>query len=75
MNNNDLNSLISSFINKNGLSSAPSDNKNRKKVEKMLGSLNDKQTEKLKSVLSDPKKSQEIFNSPAAQALIKKLSE
>lgn len=75
MNNNDLNSLINSFINKNALKSSPSDAKNRKKVEKMLGGLNDKQSEKLRSVLSDPEKSKEILNSPAAQALIKKLSE
>lgn len=76
MNNNEINSLISSFINKNGLtSSKKADIKNKQKVEKMLSGLNDKQAEKLKSVLNDPKKSEEILNSPAAKALIKKLSE
>ena len=70
MKNNELNSLIKGFINKNG---AQSDPKNKAKVEKLLGGLSDKQTEQLKNVLSDPKKSQEILNSPAAQALMKKL--
>ncbi len=74
MNNNELNSLIKGFIDKNGFTSSPSDTENRKKVEKMLGSLNDKQAQKLKSVLSDPEKSKEILNSPAAQALIRKLN-
>ncbi len=74
MNNNEINSLIKGFIDKNGLTSAPSDAENRKKVEKMLGSLSDKQAQTLKSVLSDPKKSKEILNSPAAQALIRKLN-
>ncbi len=70
MNNNELNNLIKGFINKNG---AKPDPKNRAKVEKMLGSLNDEQANKLKSVLSDPDKSREILNSPAAKALMKKL--
>ena len=70
MNNNELNSLINGFINKNG---AKPDPKNRAKVEKMLKGLSDKQAQQLKNVLADPKKSQEILNSPAAQALMKKL--
>ena len=39
----------------------------------MLNSLNDKQAEQLKSALANPEKTQEILNSPAAQALMKKL--
>ena len=76
MNNNELNSLINSFLNKNGFNNqqAVSD-KNKAKAEQMLKNLNDKQTQQLKAVLSDPKKSQEILNSPAAKALMKKLSE
>ena len=70
MNNNELNNLVKGFINKNG---AKADPENQAKVEKMLGSLNDKQAQKLKNVLSSPEKSQEILNSPAAQALLKKL--
>ena len=70
MNNNELNNLVRGFINKNG---AKPDPKNQAKVEKMLSGLNDKQVQKLKSVLSNPDKSQEILNSPAAQALLKKL--
>ncbi len=76
MNNNELKNLISGFINKNGYNpNEPSDAKNKKKVENMLGKLSDKQAEQLKKVLNDPKKSQEILNSSAAQALIKKLSD
>lgn len=70
MDNNELNNLIKGFINKNG---AKPDPKNQAKVEKMLSGLNDKQVSQLQSVLQDPKKSQEILNSPAAQALMKKL--
>lgn len=68
--NNELNNLIKGFINKNG---AKADPKNQAKVEKMLGSLNSKQAEQLKSTLANPEKTREILNSPAAQALMKKL--
>lgn len=68
--NNELNNLIKGFINKNG---AKADPQNQAKVEKMLGSLNNKQAEQLKSTLANPEKTQEILNSPAAQALMKKL--
>lgn len=70
MNNNELNNLIKGFINKNG---AKPDAKNQAKVEKMLNGLSDQQAQTLKKVLSDPNKSQEILNSPAAKALMKKL--
>lgn len=72
MNNNELNSLINDFINKNG---AKADTKNKAKVEKMLGGLNPKQAQQLKAVLSDPEKANKILNSPAAKALFRKLSE
>lgn len=70
MNNNEISNLVKGFINKNG---AKPDPKNQAKVEKMLGSLSDKQAAQLKNVLNNPEKSQEILNSPAAQALMKKL--
>ncbi len=70
MNNNELNNLINNIVSKSG---AKADPKNKAKVEKMLGGLSDEQAQKLKSVLSDPKKSQEILNSPAAKALLRKL--
>ena len=72
MNNNELNSLINGFINKNG---AKADPKNKAKVDKMLSGLNPKQAERLKDVLSNPEKAQKILNSPAAKALFRKLSE
>ena len=76
MNNNELNSLINSFINKNGFTNQQTmSDKNKAKAEQMLKNLSDKQAQQLKNVLSDPKKSQEILNSPAAKALMKKLSE
>ena len=75
MNNNELKSLINSFINKNGLTKEQTANtKNKQKVESLVKNLNDKQAEQLKKILNDPKKSSEILNSAAAQALIKKLS-
>ena len=76
MNNNELNNLINSFISKNGFNNQlTASDKNKAKAEQMLKNLNDKQAQQLKAVLSDPKKSQEILNSPAAKALMKKLSE
>lgn len=75
MNNDELKNLISGFINKNYNNSAQtSDAKNKQKAEKMLNGLNDKQVQQLKEVLSNPEKSKKILNSPAAQALFKKLS-
>ena len=68
--NNELNNLIKGFVNKNG---ATDDPKNQAKVEKMLDSLSGKQAEQLKNALSNPEKTQEILNSPAARALMKKL--
>lgn len=43
-------------------------------VSKLLSSLDSSDAEKLRNVLNDPEKTQQIINSPAAQALIKKLS-
>lgn len=70
MNNNELSKLISSFVRENG---GKADDKNRKQVEKMVGNLNEKQAAQLSALLKDPKKSAEVLNSPAAQALWKKL--
>jgi hypothetical protein len=72
MNNNEINGLISDYLKKNGASS--SDDKNRAKVESLLKGLSDKQAGQLKSILGDSQKTREILNSPAAKALIKKLS-
>jgi hypothetical protein len=75
MNNNELNSLIQSFINKNGLKGEQvSDTKNKQKVEKLMKGLDEKQAKQLKKIINDPKKTQDILKSSAAQALIKKLS-
>jgi hypothetical protein len=43
-------------------------------VSKLLSNLDSSEVEKLKNILNDPVKTQQIINSPAAQALIKKLS-
>ena len=76
MNNNEINSLINSFIYKNGLNgNQTADTKNKQKVEKLMKGLNSAQTEQLKSILNNPEKSAEILNSSAAKALIRKLSE
>ena len=72
MKNNELNRQIADFISKNGLG-GQGDAESRKKVEAMLSKLSGKQAQQLKSVLSDPEKSREILNSPAAQALFRKL--
>lgn len=75
MNNDELQRLISDFAVSNGATpqEVKSDPKNKAKVEGLLKNLSDAQAQKLRQVLSDPEKSREILNSPAAQALIKKL--
>ena len=70
MNNNDIQKLMSAF---EKMDKGNKDKESKAKVEEMLGNLNDKQSEKIKEVLSDPEKAKEILNSPAAKALMKKL--
>ncbi|MGN1131117.1 MAG: hypothetical protein ACI4Q8_07160 [Ruminococcus sp.] len=70
MNNNDIQKLMSAF---DGMDKGNKNKESKAKVEQMLGNLDDKQSEKLKQVLSDPEKTKEILNSPAAKALMKKL--
>ena len=70
MNNNDIQKLMSAF---EKMDNGNKDKESKAKVEEMLGNLNDKQSEKIKEVLSDPEKTKEILNSPAAKALMKKL--
>lgn len=70
MNNNDIQKLMSAF---EKMDNGNKNNESKAKVEQMLGNLNDKQSEKIKQVLSDPEKTKEILNSPAAKALMKKL--
>ena len=74
MNNNELQKLIATFANKTG--STPEDIKekvNKEKADELLKSLNEKQAQQVQSIMSDPKKTQEILNSPMAQAIIKRL--
>lgn len=74
MNNNELQKLIATFADKSGADPQQlKSDANKSKVENMLKNLNDAQAQKVKEVLSDPEKSREILNSPAAQALMKKL--
>ena len=70
MNNNDIQKLMSAF---EKMDNGNKDKESKAKVEQMLGNLNDKQSEKIKQVLSAPEKTKEILNSPAAKALMKKL--
>lgn len=70
MNNNDIQKLMSAF---EKMDNGNNNKESKAKVEEMLGNLNDKQSEKIKQVLSDPEKTKEILNSPAAKALMKKL--
>ena len=70
MNNNDIQKLMSAF---EKMDNGNKDKESKAKVEQMLGNLDDKQSQKLKEVLSDPEKTKEVLNSPAAKALMKKL--
>ncbi len=70
MNNKDINKLMSEMEKKAG---GVKSDKSKEQVEKMLKNLNNEQASKLKQVLADPEKTQEVLNSPAAKALMKKL--
>ncbi|MBQ5399403.1 MAG: hypothetical protein IIU14_08240 [Ruminococcus sp.] len=74
MNNNELKNIINGFIQSNRLTPDKTDLKNKEKVEKLLKGLDEKQAQSLGELLSDPKKAESVLNSPAARALIKKLS-
>lgn len=74
MNNNELQKLIATFANKTGSNAeVVQNNVNNGKVDELMKSLNEKQAQQVQSILNDPKKTQEILNSPAAQALMKRL--
>ena len=72
MKGNDINSLIGGFIDRNNLN--PESSEGRGEAEELLKKLDSRQTEKLKSLLSDPKKTRAVLNSPAAKNLFKRLS-
>ena len=74
MNNNELQKFFAAFADKTG--SNPDDIKNKVekgKGEDLLKNLNEQQAQQVKSIMNDPKKTQEILNSPMAKALIKRL--
>lgn len=74
MNNDELQKLIATFANKTG--SNPQDIRNKvdkNKADELLKNLNEKQSQQVQNIINDPKKTQEILNSPAAQAIIKRL--
>ena len=43
-------------------------------IGKLLGKMDEKQAEKIRSILNDREKTERLLSSPQAQALIKKLS-
>ena len=74
MNNDELQKLIKAFANKTGANPQEINNSVKSgKAEQLMKNLSEEQAQKVQSVLNDPKKTQEILNSPAAQALIKRL--
>lgn len=74
MDNNELQKLISAFANNTGANPQQVQNSiNNGKIDSLMKNLNESQAQQVQSILNDPKKTQEILNSPAAQALIKRL--
>lgn len=71
MDKNELNKLINSLVNNS--KTDKNDLKNKEKAQELLKNLDKNQTERLGAILSDPEKSRAVLNSPAAQALMKKL--
>lgn len=50
-------------------------NVNNEKVQNLINNLGEKEKQKVENILNDQQKLQQILNSPAAQQLLKKLSE
>lgn len=74
MNNNELQKLLATLSNNTGVNPQKlQQSMNSGNADELLKNLNEKQAQQVQSVLNDPKKTQEILNSPAAQALIKRL--
>lgn len=74
MNNNELQNLFASLSNNTGVNSQQLQKSvNNGKVDELMKSLNEKQAQQVQSILNDPQKTKEILNSPAAQALMKRL--
>lgn len=70
MDNNEFQKMFAAFADKKDFSHHNINNINS---EELLKSLNEEQAQQVKSIMSDPKKTQEILNSPMAKALIKRL--
>lgn len=74
MKEKNIDKLISNLSKQLGVSENQIKNAAQKgDVNDMLKNADSNQTDKIKSVLSDPEKTKEILNSPQAQALIKLL--
>lgn len=74
MKEKNINKLISNLSKQLGVSENQIKNAAQNgNVNDMLKNADSNQTDKIKSVLSDPEKTKEILNSPQAQALIKLL--
>lgn len=67
---NDLNDLLRNLGAFSNAKNAPKENQ----VEKLLSSLNKSDADKVRNILNDPAKTQDLLNNPQVQALIKKLS-
>ena len=74
MDNNELQKLISEFANNTGANPQQIHNSVKNgKIDALMKNLNENQAQQVQSILNDPKKTQEILDSPVAQALIKRL--
>lgn len=74
MNNNELQKLFASLSDNTGVNPQQLQKSvNNGKVDELMKSLNEKQAQQVQSILNDPEKTKEILNSPAAQALMKRL--
>lgn len=72
--NQQMNMLINQLSQKLGASSGDIENAVRNgELNKVIDKLPQGQKSKVEAILSDPQKAQQVFNSPQAQALLKKL--
>ena len=74
-NKNQINEIIKSLSSK--LNASPENiqaSAQENNIDSLLKNLNPQQAQKVKSILSNPQESKKILDSPAAQAIIRKIN-
>lgn len=74
-NRNQFNEILKNLSSKlNTTSENIQESAQENNIDNLLKNLNPQQAQKVKSILSNPQESQKILDSPAAQAIIRKMN-